>query len=542
MVKGLDVRPASGPRKFADVEYAVLDLVESTDAQLGRVVEGVDAVVHCAGSSLLTDEPEMVHNAVLYAAVRLMCLTKTAGCKAFVLTSSTNVVYNGNMNLNAIPADQPYETKHDCPLNAVLVKVEQLCLQAGDDPSDPNAAFFTLSNRFPRCYGANDGVFATYLIQEELSIFPSRVDVRVEMIYLRNMAHAQVCAVKTLLDSKSRHRACGKALTITQSEEGETSTTLDFWSQGRKIVGVKRPFVIVPAWIAIAGACVIEFAYFFFQGLVPPSVWWSFNRSFLKTILKDNTFLGRREAFKAIGYQPRYTNESAFEDIAMELKAEQEFQRQHGQTTAKLVHFDHDPKEDIDWEPSVWPHEPGLLRTIYLLHNGPGVKFHEVGIFFFCTILAYVFAFAAAAQNHFTQVQTIVAVMFAGWHVVGAVMSMTGTNKKWFHQGGRLGSFFFWMMMIDIVLSVQILGAFFTASPYFVWCTMLVLVLGLLFLLKVCPLAYQRSYSIILFLGVLVAQYFHVYPELQPGMDWAVTIMILKFFVCHGPRHEPYKY
>src|SRR5690606_6534591 len=113
----------------------------------------------------------------LYATVRLMWLARKAGVTAFVHTSSTIVINNGLLNVNAIPATTPYEENQQNVWGKTHLKTEQEVLRVSDDPNDENGRFFTCANRFPAMYGLHDNLVVSVLIEGELSVFPSRTDV-----------------------------------------------------------------------------------------------------------------------------------------------------------------------------------------------------------------------------------------------------------------------------------------------------------------------------------------------------------------------------
>jgi len=548
-VRGADRHEPMPIRKCEGVDYRKLDLIESSDSMINEVLTGVSGIIHCAGVVALYNAPELVHNSITYATIRLMYLARSAGCTAFVHTSSTIVIYNGQFNLNAIPPDSPYEEKQQNPWGKAHVKTEQAVLQASDDPSDVRSTFFTCSNRLPGLYGLHDQLVVSVMIEGELSVFPSRTDVRVEMLYIKNAAHAHVCALCALLDKNARVNAAGRSQIITQSTEGETSTNLEFWTRARRTMGIKRSFVILPTWIFYLVGAFLEFAYFYFCGIVPKSVVWNFNRSFVNSILHDNTYLGQKECFRAIGYKPKFTNESSFEDMARELR---EAAKNHPQSSAVistrqiLFQLDHDPKDDVDWEPRVMPKQPNFIRSLFLTLLGPGVSWHEVAIFYVMQIASHSFGLYVSTQNNFTALQTVITCMFAGWHIPGAVVSIGPSNKRWFHLGGNLGMFMLLLIICDCLLSVFIAGLAYPVKEEvaILWMgvTGALLLLGLFIILFLVPLAHQRMYAVMCFFAVVFAQVYGWLPPIQPGMEWLLPVMAFKFFISHGPRHEPYKY
>ena len=547
-VRGLDRHDPMFTRKCDNVDYHTLDLVESDERAILKALEDVSGVIHCAGSVALFNASAMIHNNMTYATIRLMYLARTAGCTAFVHTGSTRVINNGTLNLNAIPADSPYEDQQNSAWGKAHVKLERAVLQVSDDPQeDEHASFFTCVNRFPGMYGLHDQLVVSVMIEGELSVFPSRTDVRVEMLYIKNAAHAHVCALCALLDKSARLNAAGRAQIITQSVEGETSTNLEFWTRARRAMGIKRSFVILPTWFFYLVASLFEFAYFYFVGIVPRSVVWNFNRAFVNSILHDNTYLGQKEAFRAIGYKPKYTNESSFEDMARDLREDaKNFPQSSASTRQMLFQLDHDPKDDIDWEPKPMPKQPNIFRSLFLTMLGPGVSWHEVVVFYVLQVFAYAFAWDLCTRNQYTPFQSVVAALLAGWHIPGAVMSIGPSSKRWFHLGGQIGMFMMLLILCDCFICVTLTGLAFPVKEEvaFLWMGWAgaILLLGLFIILFLVPLAHQRMYGAICFLIVVAVQMHGLLPPIQAGMEWLLPMMAFKFFVCHGPRHEPYKY
>lgn len=545
-IRGLDRHEPVGLRKYEGIDYRTIDIVQASDTQILEALQNVVGIIHCAGTLKLYDAPAEVHNDITFTTVRLMWLARKSGCIAFVHTGCTTVINNGLLNVNAIPPDRPYEEIQTSDWGRAHVKTEKFVLSASDDPEHENSTFFTCVNRFPGLYGLNDKLVVSVMIEGELSVFPSRTDVRVEMLYLKNAAHAHICALKSLLDTSARIGAAGRAQVITQSVEGETGTNLEFWTRGRSILGIRRPFVILPTWCFYVVAAVFEFIYFYLAGMVPKSIFWNFTRQFVRAIVHDNTFLGQVEAFRAIGYKPRFTNQSSFEDMARDLREISEIES--SSTNRKLlVQLEHDPKDDIDWEPREMPTDPNLVRLLFLTLIGPGVSWHEVILFWFSQVASWTFAYTIALKNSFTLTQTIVAILLAGWHIPGAIISIGPTNKRWFHLGGNLGVFLTIVIFLDLCFSVLIVALFFpeNMTEEINWKWMVIgggsLIFALIMVIFLVPLAHQRSYSVILFFFMIGLQYFQYIP-LMKGLEWILPVMAMKFLISHGPRHEPYKF
>jgi len=544
LIRGLDRHEPPSMSKYDGVDYRVIDLVEASEKDVLEALSGVDAIIHCAGVLALYDTPAFVHNNITYLTLRLASLARKAGCTGFVHTSSTIVINNGKLNLNAIPPDSPYVEDQLHPWGKAQLKTEQSILKASDNPKDASGKFFTCSNRIPGIYGFNDRLVYTVMIEGELSIFPNRTDVRVELLYMKNVAHAHLCAARSLLNPSSRVSAAGQAFVITQSPEGETSTNLEFWTRARRAMGVKRSFVILPTWIFYLTARFFEFQYWYFQGMVPKSVIWNFTTPFLNSILHDNTFLGQSEAFHGIGYKPLFSNASSFEDMARELREAAKGSSSSRVSRTMLNQLDHDPKDDIDWEPRLMPKNLNFFMTLFYTMLGPGVSYQEIVMFLTLQVCSHLFAYAICQRYEYSALQSFFAHGLAGWHIPATVMSTSPSCKRWFHNGGNLGLFMLFLMILDIIVSCTIAGWNFGEKTGIIWIFLsgALLMLGLFIIVFLVPLAHQRAYSTICLLVAVGAHWVGLLPSLNEGMDWLFPLMALKFFICHGPRHEPYKY
>jgi len=129
----------------------------------------------------------------------------------------------------------------------------------------------------------------------------------------------------------------------------------------------------------------------------------------------------------------------------------------------------------------------------------------------------------------------------------GAIMCMGPSNKRWFHLGGNLGMFMLLLIIADCLVSSTIGGLVYPVEGddvNILWMAAsgAILLLGLFFILSLVPLAHQRAYSAICFMVVVGAQMYGLIPPIRDGMEWLLPAMAFKFFICHGPRHEPYRY
>lgn len=527
-VRAVDLVPPKDLRRCDSplVEYVELNLVLCEDWELQAQLVGVAGVVHCAGlfvqHALMDTE---LHNSLHFLTAKLLALAKQSGsCRAFCHSGSVFVCHNGKANLNAIPPNTPYVAKPSTFWVRCQIEVEKMVIQANEP------GFGTCVNRFPLLYGANDDLLLTLMVHHEMSCFPSSNDVRSEFLYTKNAAHAHFCAMQALLSSNPS-RAAGSVNVITQSSKGETCTNLEFWQRARRRLGVMRSFVILPTWIFYFIAAWVQLFHRFFCGQVfPHSPIWNSNWAVLDHVAKDSTFLGQVEAVHAIGYRPIYSNDSSFDDLAKE-----------HQILVKTRTLGHDPRDDIDWEPREMPgRSRNLFKIAFFALSGPGASWHECALMAFMCAFSTAFGFAVAYKYHFTLTETVGCVALSNWGMTGSVISIGPNSKRWFHMGGQLGMYMLGVMFLDLVASLVLFEVMFTTSMEWSLMVGLVLASAMLILTVVVPLSQQRSYSILMCLLFGSATFLDLLPPVRPGMEWFLPLFVLKFLVCHSPRHEPY--
>ena len=535
-VRGVDLLPPRPHRHCPGAEYVELDLVESSDGEvLSQALSGVVGVVHCAGLVVLHPWLESeLHNGLTFLTCRLLALARECGSvRAFVHSSTVFVVNNGTRNLNAIPPTAPILESFSTSWGRIHAHVERMVIEAGDvDPVQ--GSFFTCVNRFPGLYGLNDDLFVTILVDHELSLFPTRCDVRSELLYLKNAAHAHYCALEALL-SQDPKRALHSVNIITQSVAGETGTNLEFWQRARRALGGKRSFVLIPTACFYLASLALHVVQVVFWGTVfPHHVLFNFSWPVLDHLMHDNTYLGQVEALHAIGYRPLFNTESSFEDMARErLEA-------RAPAPNKALLLPEDPRQDIDWEPREMTSSSFVvLHSVFLALVGPGPSWHEVGLMWLCVVTSLGFALGLSTRQGYSAVETAFCVYFAMWHLTGCVVAIGPSSKRWVHLGGRLGMYMFGMICADMTLTVILFGLIF-ASMEWTLVAGVGLALGLLLIVCVVPLRHQRSYAVICLLIMLGAQFGGLVPPVKRGMEWALPVLAIKFFICHGPRHEPY--
>ncbi|KAH9257765.1 hypothetical protein BASA81_004231 [Batrachochytrium salamandrivorans] len=496
-VRAVDLVPPKDLRRCDSplVEYVELNLVLCEDWELQKQLVGVSGVVHCAG---LFAQHEMMntelHNSLHFLTAKLLALAKQSStCRAFCHSGSVFVCHNGKANLNAIPANTPYVAKPSTFWVRCQIEVEKMVIQA------------------------NDSGFATN-------------DVRSEFLYMKNAAHAHFCAMQALL-SNNPSRAAGSVNIITQSPKGETCTNLEFWQHARRRLGVMRSFVILPTWIFYFIAAWVQLFHRFFCGQVfPQNPMWNSNWAVLDHIAKDSTFLGQVEAMHAIGYRPIYSNDSSFDDLAKE-----------HQILVKTRTLGHDPREDIDWEPREMPgRSRNLFKIAFFALSGPGASWHECALMAFMCAFSTTFGLVVSYKYHFTAMETVGCVGLSNWGMTGSVISIGPNSKRWFHMGGQLGMYMLVVMFLDLVGSLVLFEVMFTTSMEWSLMVGLVLASAMLILTVVVPLSQQRSYAILMCLLFGSATFLDLLPPVRPGMEWFLPLSVLKFLVCHSPRHEPY--
>lgn len=533
-IRAVDVVPCNAHRRCSaqQVEYIQINLELASDEECLQVLHGVRGVIHCAGCFILHKMMDTeIHNQITFLTAKMVALAKeTPGCRAFVHSGSAFVCNNGTANLNAIPPNTPYVAKPSTFWVKCQIETEKLVIAAGDDPALlPEAKFFTCVNRFPFLYGPHDDLLLTLMVHHEMSCFPSNNDVRSELVYLKNAAHAHFCALQALL-ARNPSRAAKSVNVITQSPKGETCTNLEFWQRARRRLGVMRSFVILPTWIFYVVALGVQMVHQFFCGQIfPHSPVWNSNWAVLDHVSHDGTFLGQVEALHSIGYRPIYTNDSSFEDMAKDQRV-----------LVKTRVLGHDPRKDIDWEPREMPGRTrNVLKTFLFAMSGPGVSWHETVLFATTFVAAVGFGVAISVKNGFSHAETFTCAFLAAWGMTSAVASIGPSSKRWFHLGGQLGMYMLILMFFDLVLSLLMFQAMFAGVEWGLVVGMM-LTSSMLVLTVVVPLSQQRSYSVMICLAFGAAAFLECLPPVRSGMEWFLLLTVFKFLVCHSPRHEPY--
>lgn len=130
-------------------------------------------MIHNAGLVVLADNPTLLHNVHVYATARLLHAARRAGVQAFVATSSTCVVHNGQVHLNDARVDTPHPTVGTHYMKT-KIEAERIVLAAnvysGGARGRGGAVFRTCAIRLPGIYGYGDAMMVTPMLAGILNI------------------------------------------------------------------------------------------------------------------------------------------------------------------------------------------------------------------------------------------------------------------------------------------------------------------------------------------------------------------------------------
>lgn len=542
-------------RKVDNCQYVKLDLVECSYEQLLAELNGATAICHCAGCICLYNDSILLHNQVLYLTSRLLCASKEAGIKAFVYSSTLALVHDGKKNYNNVDTTAQYVNPSPKDyFHSIHIETEKLVLNASR--ISPNT-FRTTALRFPYVYGFKDNGPVDLMLQYGFSLFPARIDTRVDMLYAKNSAHANFCAIRALLHETHWLFACGKPHMVTQSSNGETISIFDFWKRARKVLGVHRPFILLPDILLYTMAFWVEFVFDFFCGLVPfrNSRIWNFTQLTVNYVLHDFTFAGQDQAYLTIGYRPIFNNEQSFVDIAeIDKEYHEELinalqltnKRKSASAATTAFILSRNPLDDIDWTPREFQ-KTSFVYMFFGSFLGSGMTVHEF-ILFLVAIGGSVLYAISQLQDHWRIFQIIFCISSYIFNIGGAIQTTSATSKRHFHFGGKLSDALFIVILFEALIQCCLIGWIYIEDSLdmqrYIIATNILLLGGIYFLNKCVSLTVQRSYSVILFFIVMyvydaLIKVNHV-PKIE-GMEKIFPILVFKHFICHVPRHEPYK-
>ena len=122
-----------------------------------------------------------------------------------------------------------------------------------------------------------------------------------------------------------------------------------------------------------------------------------------------------------------------------------------------------------------------------------------------------------------------------------AVQTATAQSKRHWHAGGRLRLRTKLLIVAEAIGQCALMGHVFAADVdagrQWGLYSSIFFVIALLALWTV-PLHAQRPLSVLLYLASALAA-----PALPPlpGVEWARTVLPVKYLLCHPIRHEPYR-
>jgi nucleoside-diphosphate-sugar epimerase len=284
------------------------------EALLARACEGVDAILHAAAVIDWGHAPRArVREVNVRGTERIVEAACRAGVPTFVYTSSMDAVCGKRPIVDAdesIPYPDPFlnvysETKARAEQAVMSAHGRERVRRAGEDGEQPGR-LATCVIRPCGMYGEGDpyhvaGVLAA-LRQGSLSMRPGDGTARFEHVYVGNVAHAHVLAMRRL--HAGDPGVGGRAYFVT-----DDSPTLDFLEFMEPIVeglGLSLPPRTrrVPYPVMLAVATAMEAAAFVSR---PLRAWTPvLTRSSVRFVCRTHTFDGSR-ARRELGYEPIYS-------------------------------------------------------------------------------------------------------------------------------------------------------------------------------------------------------------------------------------------
>jgi nucleoside-diphosphate-sugar epimerase len=271
---------------------------------LARAARGADLVLHCASIVDWGRQPEDVIRAVNVGGTRnVIDACRACGVGALVMTSSLDVVYDGNP---VIDGDEsiPYPPHHRSIYCSSKAEAERLVLAASGQ------GLGTIAIRPVSIYGERDPYHVSSLIRMAVRGRIPRVgdgSSVTQHVYVGNVAHAHVLAARALLEGNGE--AAGKAYFVTDSPP---ENFFDFLEPIVTALGYRMlPWSLslprgpmYAAGLALEGIARAVRPVHVFAPMV--------TRFAVDFVCLDYTFVSTR-AERLLGYSPRYTREQALE-------------------------------------------------------------------------------------------------------------------------------------------------------------------------------------------------------------------------------------
>lgn len=214
-IRVLDVKWASRvASSTVNVTYTYCDITNVR--MLTQCLEGVDAVLHCAGIVDVFGHvpPSELYRINVAGTENLIAACTIAGVRALVLTSSMEVVGpNANFDPFIGNEDTPYPCIPSCAYAESKALAEQLVLRANGCVVEGGEPLRTCALRPTGVYGENDTMLPRLLHRYRSmgSAIPRTIsrDVQHSRVYVGNVAWMHVLAARELLACNAR--VCGSA-------------------------------------------------------------------------------------------------------------------------------------------------------------------------------------------------------------------------------------------------------------------------------------------------------------------------------------------
>ena len=296
-LKALDLKEYTGP---ADVEFIQGDTRDYET--LRKACEGVDAVIHTAAVIDWGTHPaQYVYDVNVGGTENLIRACKESGTAHMVFTSSLDAIYTGSP-LRNINDSQPYPQKFHNMYCESKVRGEQLVREACTGTL--KACILRPSD----IYGPADPYHMNALIGMAKTGFYVRLGngkSKAQHIFVGNMAHAHILALKALLEGNTK--IAGEAYLMT---DAPASNFFEFFDRIVLAAGYRiRPKNLwIPRSIAYPMGALSELAAFLarpFKRFNP-----GLSRFAVNYTCTDFTFDSKR-AEEDFGFKPRYSQEEA---------------------------------------------------------------------------------------------------------------------------------------------------------------------------------------------------------------------------------------
>jgi len=231
-----------------ELEHPKLEIVKGEvedAARMSEVCQGVDTVFHTAahlallgGSAASASYREVAYDANVGGVENLIAACRAQGVSRFVHTSSIDVCFNSEENLE-MDSSTPYATNMSCLYTETKIEGEKVALAANGE-----GGLLTTSLRPDGIYGPGnnimmDGVF-DQLVQGRFVMtigFPGALH---DHIYVDNLVHAEIMAAKHLVPGSP---VCGQAYFVT---DNHPMHLFEFMRPLIEGLGYKVPSVNIP--------------------------------------------------------------------------------------------------------------------------------------------------------------------------------------------------------------------------------------------------------------------------------------------------------